>query len=182
MSHIIFLHGASSSGKSTLARALQAEIELPFWHISIDHLRDAGVLPTKRFRCGEFDWHASRPAFFEGFHKSLAAYAEAGNNLILEHILDDERWLPGLQSLFSPFDVYFVGVHCPLPVLIEREAARGDRPQGSARRDFETIHLGKTYDLEVQSLDGVSLNTERILNGWRTGRRNSDFSRSAGAA
>ncbi|XHB98564.1 AAA family ATPase [Nitratireductor sp. ac15] len=182
MSHIIFLHGASSSGKSTLARALQAQIELPFWHISIDHLRDAGVLPSERSRRGDFDWPALRPAFFEGFHRSLAAYAGAGNNLILEHILDDEKWLPGLQSLFSPFDVYFIGVHCPLPVLIEREAGRGDRPQGSAQRDFETIHAGKIYDLEVQSLDGVSLNTERILNGWRTGRRDSDFSRSAGAA
>ena len=113
MTHIIFLHGASSSGKSTLARALQAKIELPFWHISIDHLRDAGVLPSERFRRGDFDWPALRPAFFEGFHRSLAAYAGAGNNLILEHILDDERWLPGLQSLFSPFDVYFIGVHCP---------------------------------------------------------------------
>lgn len=42
---IIFFHGASSRGKSTLARELQAKIEKPFWHISIDHLRDAGVLP-----------------------------------------------------------------------------------------------------------------------------------------
>ena len=48
MAQIIFLHGASSSGKSTIAKALQACIEKPFWHISIDHLRDAGVLPTER--------------------------------------------------------------------------------------------------------------------------------------
>ncbi len=44
MSHIIFLHGASSSGKSTIAKELQSRIEVPFWHISIDHLRDSGVL------------------------------------------------------------------------------------------------------------------------------------------
>lgn len=50
MSHIIFLHGASSSGKSTIARSLQAKIEKPFWHISIDHLRDSGVLPSARFQ------------------------------------------------------------------------------------------------------------------------------------
>jgi chloramphenicol 3-O-phosphotransferase len=48
MAQIIFLHGASSSGKSTIAKALQARIEKPFWHISIDHLSDAGVLPTER--------------------------------------------------------------------------------------------------------------------------------------
>ena len=93
MAQIIFLHGASSSGKSTIARALQDRIEMPFWHISIDHLRDAGVLPTRRFKSGEFRWADARPAFFEGFHGSLKAYADAGNNLILEHILDKEDWL-----------------------------------------------------------------------------------------
>lgn len=175
MTHIIFLHGASSSGKSTLARTLQARIELPFWHVSIDHLRDAGVLPLQRYRRGDFDWQAARPAFFKGFHASLAAYASAGNNLILEHILDDDAWLPELQALLAPFDVYFVGLHCPLTVLNEREAARGDRPVGSAQRDFETVHLGKNYDLELQSLDGAERNSDLILRGWRGGARNSDF-------
>lgn len=56
MAQIIFLHGASSSGKSTIAKALQKRIEKPFWHISIDHLRDAGVLPTERFKNGDFRW------------------------------------------------------------------------------------------------------------------------------
>ena len=56
MAHVIFLYGASSSGKSTIAKALQKRIENPFWHISIDHLRDAGVLPTERFKSGEFLW------------------------------------------------------------------------------------------------------------------------------
>lgn len=45
MADIIFLHGAASSGKSTIARALQKRIEKPFWHISIDHLRDAWRAP-----------------------------------------------------------------------------------------------------------------------------------------
>lgn len=92
MSQIIFLHGASSSGKSTIARELQARIEKPLWHISIDHLRDSGVLPIERFRNGDFDWTEVRAAFFDGFHASLAAYANAGNDLILEHILDTNGW------------------------------------------------------------------------------------------
>ncbi|WP_319533257.1 hypothetical protein [uncultured Cohaesibacter sp.] len=67
---ILFLHGASSSGKSTLARALQDALPVPFWHISIDHLRDSGVLPSHRFKSGEFDWKAARPRFFDGYHQS----------------------------------------------------------------------------------------------------------------
>jgi chloramphenicol 3-O phosphotransferase len=53
MAQVIFLHGASSSGKSTIAKTLQKRIEKPFWHISIDHLRDASVLPTERFKNGD---------------------------------------------------------------------------------------------------------------------------------
>lgn len=175
MSQIIFLHGPSSSGKSTIAQALQARIEKPFWHISIDHLRDSGVLPSARFRSGDFVWKDARQAFFNGFHASLAAYADAGNNLILEHILDNDQWLADLRHLLSGHDVYFVGVHCALPVLMEREAIRANRPIGSAEADFRTIHAGKVYDLEVQSEDGVDHNVDRILTGWRTGARMSSF-------
>lgn len=177
MAQVIFLHGASSSGKSTIARALQARIEKPFWHISIDHLRDSGVLPMARFRSGEFAWKEARPAFFDGFHASLAAYADAGNDLILEHILDTDGWLETLRDLLERHDVFFVAVHCPLEVLVERERARGDRPVGSARRDFETIHMGKRYDLELQGSDGVEANVDRLLVAWRSGQRRSNFQR-----
>lgn len=175
MAQVIFLHGASSSGKSTLARALQARIERPFWHISIDHLRDAGVLPTARFRNGDFDWAAARPRFFDGFHASLAAYADAGNNLILEHILDHDAWLDQLRAGLARHDVFFVALHCPLDLLVEREARRGDRPVGSAAQDFATIHAGKRYDLELHGTDDVAANVDRLLAAWRSGRRSSSF-------
>lgn len=179
MSHIIFLHGASSSGKSTLAKALQRRIEKPFWHMSIDHLRDAGVLPTQRFKDGDFRWAESRKAFFDGFHASLKAFADAGNHLILEHILDKKEWLGTLCHLLAGHDVFFVAVHCPLEILIERERVRGDRPAGSAEQDFHSIHVGKTYDLELQSTDGPEANVEALLLRWRDVRRASNFAQPA---
>lgn len=172
---IIFLHGASSSGKSTLARALQERIELPFWHISIDHLRDAGVLPSERIKSGAFNWKLMRKPFFDGFHASLAAYAQAGNNLIVEHILDTPGWQGELAALLQPFDVLFVAVHLPLDELERREAARGDRAVGSAAQDFHTIHQQRTYDLDVETLDGVDANVEKVLRAWRGERQASRF-------
>lgn len=177
MAQVIFLHGASSSGKSTLARALQRRIERPFWHVSIDHLRDAGVLPMERFRTGEFRWADARAGFFAGFHGSLKAYADAGNDLILEHILDTDGWLDELTALLAGHDVFFVAVHCPLELLMAREAARGDRPLGSAQRDFETIHIGKRYDIELDATEDIEANVARLLAAWRSGRRASSFAR-----
>ena len=45
---IILLNGASSSGKSTLARELQAELDTPFLYLSSDQLVDGGAIPGRR--------------------------------------------------------------------------------------------------------------------------------------
>lgn len=172
---IIFLHGPSSSGKSTTAKALQDIAELPFWHVSIDHLRDSGVLPNERIDRQEFLWSDLRKPFFDGFHASLAAYAKAGNNLIVEHILDTPEWFSELKHLLAPFDVFFVGLHCGLDELKTRELARGDRPIGSAEQDFHTIHAGYVYDIEVNGQGKVVENAQAILDCWRSGLRKSEF-------
>nr|WP_280940041.1 hypothetical protein [Agrobacterium bohemicum] len=78
-------------------------------------------------------------------------------------------------------DVFFAAVHCPLEILVAREAARGDRPMGSAKKDFETIHVGKRYDIELQSEDGADANVERLLTAWRNSIRSSSFAKSKSA-
>jgi chloramphenicol 3-O phosphotransferase len=164
---VILLHGASSSGKSTLARALQARIELPFLHYSIDSLRDSGVLPLARVSQGDFVWTDLRAPFFDGFHRSVAAFAEAGNNIILEHILDTPGWLEQLASLLAACDVFFVGIHCSVEELRRRELARGDRAKGSAEADYNLVHKGMRYDLELSSEDDLNDNVARLLEVWR---------------
>jgi chloramphenicol 3-O phosphotransferase len=178
---IILLHGASSSGKSTLARALQGTLPEPFWHISIDHLRDAGVLPAARIARGDFQWREMRAGFFDGFHRSLAAYASAGNNLIVEHILDTDGWLHDLVALLAPFEVFFVGLHCPLPELVRREAARGDRRIGSAEQDHHTIHRDLRYDLELQSDRSPVDNAASLIAAWQARTGPSAFAQYAAA-
>lgn len=164
---IILLNGATSSGKSTIAKVLQERIDQPFWHISIDHLRDAGVLPIARIRSGEFKWETLRNAFFDGFHHALPAYAAAGNNLIVEHIIENKQWLDLLVKLLAPFDVYFVGIHCPLDELERRERDRGDRPIGDAHKDYATVHLHTHYDLELDSTIAPEANVNLLLSHWK---------------
>lgn len=172
---IILLNGPSSSGKTTLARALQAKIELPFRHVSIDHIRDAGMLPSARIASGEFRWSDIRTAVFEGFHRSIAAYAEAGNNLIVEHIFDTPGWLDRIERLLAPYAVFFVGLHAPLDELVRRETACGDRPIGDAERDFHNVHRGMFYDHEVSSGEPLSSNVDALLAAWRRRARSVFF-------
>lgn len=164
---IILLNGATSSGKTTIATLLQKKIDEPFWHISVDHLRDSGVLPLERYNNGEFKWQENREAFFRGFHLSLRAYVEAGNNLIVEHIIETKAWKEFLLDVLKGVDVFFVGIHCPLQELERREVERNDRPVGGARKDFETIHAFNTYDLEIESTLTPEANVETILSSWK---------------
>jgi chloramphenicol 3-O phosphotransferase len=174
---IILINGASSSGKSTLAQALQATIDEPFWHYSIDHFRDSGVLPMKRVDRGEFAWADMRPSFFDGFHRCLPALAEAGNNLIVEHIVETKAWMSRLLALLASHDVFFVGVHCPLAQLEIRERRRGDRRAGEARQDYQSVHTFCVYDIEVDSTQHLESNVTSVLSAWRSRTRPSAFDR-----
>ena len=172
---IIFLNGASSSGKSTLARSLQARLPEPFIHFSFDHLRDSHAIPTERFQRGDFDWPTHRPLVFDGFHRCLEAFASAGNNLIVEHIIEQRKWLIDLVKSLSPFDVFFVGLHCPLEQLNEREKARKNRSAGEAESDFAIVHSFSSYDLEIDTTRNNTLNTDLLMEKWSNRKKPSQF-------
>ncbi len=151
MSRIIFLNGTSSAGKTTLAKALQGVLDRPYFHLASDQLVEAGALPRRREEGGEFAWAEVRPRFFAGFHRSLAAYADAGNCLVVDHVLEYAEWLGECTELLAPFDVFFVGVHCPLDELERRERARGDRRIGEAGEHLQVVHTFSPYDFEVDT-------------------------------
>ncbi len=174
---IILVNGASSSGKSTLCSALQAKLELPFWHYSIDHILAAKMLPDARIKSTEFLWANIRSQFFAGFHQTLPALAGAGNNLMIEHIVETQEWMQLLLELLNPFDVFFVGVHCPVLELERRELARGDRPVGDARKDFEIVHSFGVYDLEIDSTKNLIANVETVISAWKARKQPSSFHR-----
>ena len=128
---------------------------------------------------GELDWARMRPAVFDGFHRSLSALAEAGNNLIVDHIIEQEQWLADLVRLLSPFDVFFVGVHCPLPELERRERHRGDRRPGEARGDFHSVHRFTEYDLDVDATQPIEDNVTRLIGAWQARSHPTAFERMA---
>jgi chloramphenicol 3-O phosphotransferase len=151
-SKIILLNGASSAGKSTLAKALQAELAEPFWCVSSDQFVAAGLLPVRREGAGPFSWPVMRPRFFEAFHRCLAAIAEAGNHLIIDHVIEFEEWALLIVELLAPYDVFLVGIHCPLDELMRRERERGDRYHGEGFEHLaEGVHEHVIYDFEIDT-------------------------------
>ena len=165
---IILLNGPSSAGKSTLARAVQDRADRPFLRFSLDLMLFGGaVLPQRRDREGPFAWASIRPRLFEGYYGCLAALAGAGNDLVIDIIIETDAQCRLLETAVAPFDVFFVGVHCDLDELERRERARGDRKIGDARRDLTFVHGFGPYDYEIDSALAPDANADRILAAWQ---------------
>lgn len=168
---IILLNGASSSGKSTLAKSLRTAMAEPFLHLSADQFVATGMLPPRRDDGGPFDWwHQVRPRFFAAFHRCLPAFAVTGNDLIVEHVIEFRGWRAELAVLLADLDVFLVGVHCAPDELDRRERVRGDRRIGEGRAHVEVngTHTFGPYDFEIDTTAGVGTETvAAVLSAWQ---------------
>lgn len=86
-----------------------------------------------------------------GFNASNAAIARAGNNVIIDHVLQESSWVAPCVKAFKGLQVVFVGVRCSLDVLESREKVRVDRQAGVARYQYDRVHSHETYDVEVDT-------------------------------
>ncbi|KAF4405841.1 chloramphenicol phosphotransferase CPT [Streptomyces lycii] len=163
---VIVLNGGSSSGKTGIARCLQAVLPDPWPVLGVDTLietmpaslqsSDTGLLVTPdggvsvgpEFRALEAAWRAG-----------VAAMVRAGARVVVDEVFlggaaSQQRWREALAGL----DVLWVGVRCESAVAAGRELARGDRVVGMAAEQAEPVHRGVVYDMEV-----VTTHTEALV-------------------
>ena len=69
------------------------------------------------------------------------------------------------EALLAAFDLFRVGVFAPLEA---RERDRGDRMIGLARWQFDRVHRGVRYDLELDTSAATPMQcAERIRQDFR---------------
>ncbi|MFH8241269.1 chloramphenicol phosphotransferase CPT family protein [Streptomyces sp. NPDC018321] len=145
---VIFLNGTSSSGKSSIARELLDVLDDGvYFHLAVDSFNS---MRTKR-ALGPEELDAALRRTRQGFHRSIAAMADVGNNIVVDHVLSEPWRLLDCLTVLRPQDVLFVGVRCPLDELVRRELARGDRPTGLAELQYDLVHAHGDYDMECDT-------------------------------
>ena len=157
MSTIIFLNGTSSSGKTTLLKALQDKLPDPYLNMGIDKF--IWMLPSRYLDRPLWDDVLGNPvqsgpvglSLFSGMHHAIASTASRGNNVIADHVFVEKAWVDECASLFANMNAYLIGITCPLEVLEQREKDRKDRTLGQARLQFDVIHKYTKYDLELDT-------------------------------
>ncbi|MFD9429283.1 chloramphenicol phosphotransferase CPT family protein [Streptomyces sp. NPDC060002] len=147
---IIFLNGTSSSGKSSIAKALLTVLDDTYFHMPVDAFH---AMRSRRDIAPD-ELPAVLRRTWMGFHRAVAGMAAGGNNIVVDHVLSEPWRLLDCIALFAPEDVVLVGVHCPLPELERRERERGDRPPGLAARQITQVHAHGLYDIECDTNTG----------------------------
>ena len=156
---VVILNGASSSGKSSIARALQAQFAEPWLSFSVDDL--IAAMPMAMLEAdGGFEVGAGGEVvvgqrFIDlniAWEHGIAAMVHAGAPVIIDDVflrghINQERWVAALAGIAT----LWVGVHCEPAVLAQRERSRGDRTVGMAADQLPLVHTGVAYDLEVDT-------------------------------
>ena len=168
---IIYLNGPSSSGKTTLAKALQQAFEQPFLHVGIDKI--IGWMPEKinDWTGGEaplgYSWKKSQDEagnpiqelqagpyaqkMGETFREVVLALAKMGHHIIVDDVSFGKQQVDVWKETLGDFPVVWIGVNAPLSILEKREKERGNRILGSARGQFHKVHVDINYDLEIDT-------------------------------
>ncbi len=168
---VIILNGPSSVGKSSIIKAFQAKQSIPWLSIGIDNFF-VGVLPPKFYlenkpehyvvmrgvssedkdgKLFTLEVGSEGQKVIKGMHRAIAAYAQCGNNVIVDYIKYEQDWIPDLKEALHGINVIWVGVTASLESIQQREKKRGTSPEGHARSHYHTVHQSINYDLMLDT-------------------------------
>ena len=169
---LIVLNGTPRSGKSTLARAIQESWDGRWINLGVDAWAGAipeGLRPGIGLRPGgeRPDLEDAVVALFDALYASVVACSRSGLNVVVDvgHHDDYSKPLGILAKAAAELcalPAYFVGVRCPVKVIMaRRDTAAGvgryvtSAPDGTVpdvvSRWERAVHDPGIYDLEVDT-------------------------------
>jgi chloramphenicol 3-O phosphotransferase len=178
---VIVLNGASSSGKTTLAVALQDVLRESWLVFGIDTLisaipialldidddatidarpRDHVVRPggISFDADGDIEIGSEFRRLEAAWQQGLSTIAECGARLILDEVfLDGAASQERLRHALAGRRIAWVGVTCEVGVAEQRERERGDRVVGMFRRQSNRVHDRVHHDLVVDTTSSAPL-------------------------
>jgi chloramphenicol 3-O phosphotransferase len=167
---IVILNGAPRSGKSSIVAVIQETFEGPWMNLGVDvfvrEITPKRYRPGMGLRPGE-DAHELAPlvpTMYAAFYDSIAVHSRAGLNVVVDVGHHDAMILKDSARRLSGLPVLFVGVRCPIDVVMQRRNAgqsgrEGDYAVGSktdpvplpVQRWQDAVHVPGTYDMEVDT-------------------------------
>jgi chloramphenicol 3-O phosphotransferase len=162
---IVVLNGVPRAGKSSIAAVIQETFDGPWMNLGVDVARQ---MTPQRYQPGiglrpNEPAHAAAPlvaTFYAALYDSVAAHSRLGLNVVVDIGHHDLSVLGDCARRLAGLPVLFVGVRCPLDVIMSRRsvnpssyatgtAAEPVPPQVRAWQ--ELVHDPGIYDIEVDT-------------------------------
>lgn len=144
---VILLNGSSSSGKSTLAKALRQLIfekrHQQYGIVSIDDFLEMSA--------GEPIYEDDVFAISSKMCEKPLELLKTTDGAIIDHMITSERIFNQLKESLSRHKLYMIKVFCPIEILREREEKRGNRCPGSAEASLQYLFPKDGYNLAVDT-------------------------------
>lgn len=164
---IIILNGAPRSGKSSIVTVIQDTFDGVWMNLGVDvfvrHVTPKSIQPGIGLRPGEHE-HAAVPhmaSLYAAFYESVAAHSRLGLNVVadLDHHGATSPMLRAGARCLDGLPVLFVGIRCPIDVIIKRRIATGWQPAGTEDDPVPApialwqreVHIPGIYDLELDT-------------------------------
>lgn len=166
---IIILNGTPRSGKSSIVAEIQKTFEGVWMNLGVDRFMAATppqYLPGMGLRPGgeRPDLEPLLSLLYRALYESIAAHSRLGLNVVTDVGHHDSYstslgLLPDCARILQGLPVLFVGVRCPIEIIMERRRSTGWSPESSAEEPIPPpVHLWQTevhipgiYDLEVDT-------------------------------
>lgn len=165
---IVILNGVPRSGKTSIAKAMQDTLPGHWINLGVDSQNRSlpeALKPGIGLRPGgeRPDLEPMVMALYLALYDSIAAYAAEGFDVVADVGHHDGHSaplgiLPACARRLAGQDVLFVGVHCPIDIIMDR---RNADPQGiyvtgpgipaPVQRWQDAVHAHGIYDLVVDT-------------------------------
>ena len=178
---IVILNGAPRAGKSSIAKAMQDALPGNWLNLGVDaqnRMLPQHLQPGIGLRPG-----GERPeqeptvvALYRALYDAIAAHARQGFDVVVDVGHHDDYStplgiLPDCARRLAGLPVLFVGVHCPLDVIMAR---RNADPQGYATGETApppvlrwqaAVHMPGIYDLTVDTSTQTPEQSATLIGG-----------------
>ena len=158
---IILLNGPSSSGKTTLSKAVASRLTTPWLVMPVDLFHQIRTRPDADLT--DRQWHDVFHRTRAAYHRALVGAASSGMDVLADHVLNEPWRLDDLLRLSTGLDVLLVHVTCSPKELRRREKLREDRDPGTAKYQERLVFQHGDCDLTVDTTYGPDEPTAAVL-------------------
>ena len=151
---IIILNGVSSSGKTTLAKAIQEQAPIPVYRLDID---DFICMSPEKFNDYEHNDFSVQYAVASKFFHVVKLFSDMGFDLVVPNMFfQDTDTLKEFRVLLKNYPVLVVNITCPVEELKKRELLRGDRTPGSAQKQLQLLETRFDHSITVNNFENTN--------------------------